>query len=156
MKYIALILAIVAAPLYAGSGDKVTGDGYWTNGSGTEMYASWIGIDGKKGPKGSLLQRKLSGTPGEYVVDDIDYVVVGESTACVSGVVTQATGLWTHFLGSRAWVVMQDGGSGTDERGGDKYRAAISNSSVANPPSFCVYPNFASNQPFSGGNVQIN
>ena len=157
MKNILLIvLALVAAPLYAGSGDKVVGDGFWLNSKGAEMYASFSAIDGKKGVKGSFTQQKLSGAIGQYTVGEVDYVDVQGSTACISGRITEASGLWASLNGGRVWVVMQDGGSGTEERGDDLYRASLGFSSIHQVPTWCSNPNFAANQPFTGGNVQIN
>lgn len=156
MKHLSVLLALMSAVAYAGSGDKMTGSGSWINGLGENMYANFNAHEaaGKRTVKGSHYQE---GEGGSFSADvDIADITVGAGRACYGGIVTEATGAWSWYLGKRVWVTVLDGGDAQDEVGSDTLQAGIFPADRTSPPAFCSLSYVGSNQPFYEGNIQLH
>lgn len=158
MRYLLVLLALISAAAFAGSGDKMTGDGSWINGQGNTMYAQFDvhEANGQKEVKGSHYQEVDSGAGTIYAAIDTADIDVDSGRACYGGVITEATGITSNRVGERLWVTVLDGGDARLEVGGDKLQAGIFPAYRTAPPAFCTHNAFGQNQPFFEGNAQLH
>lgn len=165
MRHLFLLLILFCGTALAGgAADKATGSGQFYNGAGRQMYVDFNAHEAvdNRPVKGDYYQEILSGGPvGSWSID-VDYADVRPDIgrACFGGTVYAATGSLARFVNGRAFVAVQDGGSGQNETGMDLLRAGYSPSGQV--PQWCTNWNcgracqFGSNQYWGDGNAQIH
>lgn len=156
MKCLMFLMLLLPAVVFAGSGDKMTGDGQWINGLGQPQAAVFDvheAINGRP-PKGNHYQV----TPSGDVQMEVDYadVDVPARRVCYGGFIVDGTGFWASKVGQRLWVTVRDGGDGQEEVGDDKLQAGLRPAWQTTPPPFCTSNTFGNNQPFHSGNAQLH
>lgn len=157
---VGLLLTIAIPAAAAGSPDKATGSGTWTNVGGAVRTVDFNAHEPRDGKpaKGTLVQAAADGSFSFTV--DVDDVTVYEDLgyACFGGYITAATGTAINRIGDYRWTMVKDGGEGADA---EDYLQGRSSSEFpfagpGNPPGFCLNGNPGANEAFSGGNVQIH
>ena len=146
----AFVSSAVAAPP-----PKVTGSDNWDNGAGVNQYAEFvaIGMHNGKDPKGMHYQENQFGS----LTVDVDNIWFYANHACYTGINVEATGNFYTLKGRRAFIVVQDGGNGQNETGNDRLRGGFGfAANTIAPPAYCVNGDFANNETFYNGNVQMH